>query len=260
MQKLRWVLLLAVGCSSPAPDPVVLPPPTPPQAVLETHRPDAASRADRAVVADRVGRQRPPAGLGRREGGDRRAARVHRAAPDVFTTPRIACARARSRSRCRRARRCRGSRWSRTAHSRKPRSSRRRSRGARTTTRCIAASIRRSSRRPRAISSPRGCYPIPANGSKELVISYSQELATTGYLLPLAGLPTIEDVSVTLDAEARRRPASDPRSCTRRSGSPITTSSRTSSTPAAVATGDLVAGSVRGRSSRTAAADRADRA
>ncbi|HEX7699468.1 MAG TPA: hypothetical protein VF403_02065 [Kofleriaceae bacterium] len=40
MQKLRWVLLLAVGCSSPAPDPVVLPPPTPPPAVLQTHRPE----------------------------------------------------------------------------------------------------------------------------------------------------------------------------------------------------------------------------
>ena len=39
-------------------------------------------------------------------------------------------------------------------------------------------------------------FPIPASGNKELVISYSQELAGAGYLLPLKGLPTVADVEV----------------------------------------------------------------
>jgi hypothetical protein len=43
-------------------------------------------------------------------------------------------------------------------------------------------------------------FPIPARDSKDIVISYSQELAAAGYVLPLAGLPKIDDVSVTLDA------------------------------------------------------------
>ncbi|HEY6036931.1 MAG TPA: VIT and VWA domain-containing protein, partial [Kofleriaceae bacterium] len=43
-------------------------------------------------------------------------------------------------------------------------------------------------------------FPIPANASKELVISYSQELAGAGYLLPLKGFPKIDSVSVALDA------------------------------------------------------------
>jgi Vault protein inter-alpha-trypsin domain len=50
-------------------------------------------------------------------------------------------------------------------------------------------------------------FPIPASGDKELVISYSQELAGAGYLLPLKGLPTIADVRVSLqniDANAGR--------------------------------------------------------
>jgi hypothetical protein len=50
-------------------------------------------------------------------------------------------------------------------------------------------------------------FPIPASGDKELVISYSQELAGAGYLLPLKGLPTIADVAVslqTVDANAQR--------------------------------------------------------
>src|ERR1700733_5427466 len=50
-------------------------------------------------------------------------------------------------------------------------------------------------------------FPIPANGDKELVISYSQELAGAGYLLPLKGLPTVADVAVslqTVDANAQR--------------------------------------------------------
>ena len=50
-------------------------------------------------------------------------------------------------------------------------------------------------------------FPIPASGDKELVISYSQELAGAGYLLPLKGLPTIANVAVSLlavDANAGR--------------------------------------------------------
>ncbi len=50
-------------------------------------------------------------------------------------------------------------------------------------------------------------FPIPASGNKELVISYSQELAGAGYLLPLKGLPTIAGVAVslqTVDANAQR--------------------------------------------------------
>ncbi|HEX4450933.1 MAG TPA: AgmX/PglI C-terminal domain-containing protein [Kofleriaceae bacterium] len=49
-------------------------------------------------------------------------------------------------------------------------------------------------------------FPIPASGDKELVISYSQELAGAGYLLPLKGLPTVADVAVslqTVDANAQ---------------------------------------------------------
>ena len=43
-------------------------------------------------------------------------------------------------------------------------------------------------------------FPIPARDSKDIVISYSQELAAASYVLPLAGLPKIDDVTVTLDA------------------------------------------------------------
>jgi len=40
-------------------------------------------------------------------------------------------------------------------------------------------------------------FPIPANGEKELIVAYSQELADPDqpYVLPLAGLPRIHDVS-----------------------------------------------------------------
>lgn len=42
-------------------------------------------------------------------------------------------------------------------------------------------------------------FPIPANGVKEIIISYSQELARAEsvYTLPLRGLPKIDDLSVT---------------------------------------------------------------
>ncbi|HEY4242512.1 MAG TPA: VIT domain-containing protein [Kofleriaceae bacterium] len=42
-------------------------------------------------------------------------------------------------------------------------------------------------------------FPIPANGDKHIVLSYSQELAGAQYVLPLRGLPKIGDLDVHLD-------------------------------------------------------------
>ncbi|HEY4181457.1 MAG TPA: VIT domain-containing protein [Kofleriaceae bacterium] len=42
-------------------------------------------------------------------------------------------------------------------------------------------------------------FPIPASGTKEIVLSFSQELTGAGYVLPLTGFPSIDDVSVTFD-------------------------------------------------------------
>jgi hypothetical protein len=48
-------------------------------------------------------------------------------------------------------------------------------------------------------------YPIGASSDKEIVLSYSQELTGVGYVLPLAGFPMIDDVSVSLvDGEKHR--------------------------------------------------------
>jgi len=41
-------------------------------------------------------------------------------------------------------------------------------------------------------------FPIPANAEKHLVLSFSQELAGRGYVLPLRGLPTTKQVDVQL--------------------------------------------------------------
>jgi hypothetical protein len=41
-------------------------------------------------------------------------------------------------------------------------------------------------------------YPIAASSEKEIVLSYSQELTGAGYVLPLAGFPTIDDIAVSL--------------------------------------------------------------
>ena len=43
-------------------------------------------------------------------------------------------------------------------------------------------------------------FPIPANGDKHIILSYSQELTSEGYLLPLRGLPKVDNVDVTLRA------------------------------------------------------------
>src|SRR5689334_14134963 len=48
-------------------------------------------------------------------------------------------------------------------------------------------------------------YPIAASSDKEIVLSYSQELTGIGYLLPLAGFPVIDDVSVALIDSERHR-------------------------------------------------------
>jgi len=48
-------------------------------------------------------------------------------------------------------------------------------------------------------------YPIAASSEKEIVLSYSQELTGAGYVLPLAGFPQIDDVSVSLiDGDKQR--------------------------------------------------------
>jgi len=43
-------------------------------------------------------------------------------------------------------------------------------------------------------------FPIPGNGDKHLVISYSQELTNEAYTLPLRGLPRIDTVSINVRA------------------------------------------------------------
>ena len=45
-------------------------------------------------------------------------------------------------------------------------------------------------------------FPIPANGDKHIVLAYSQELTSEGYVLPLRGLPRIDKVDVSLRAIA----------------------------------------------------------
>ena len=98
-------------------------------------------------------------------------------------------------------------------------------------------------------------YPIPAHATKHLVISYSQELADEGYLLPLRGLPQIEDVSVTLDAV---RPDGSHQTQTLREHrwQPDRDFVANVVTPSAVATGRLVAGAFEVDPDAAAAADR----
>ena len=147
----------------------------------------AGPRADRAVVADRVRRQRPRA---RRASTRRRWSKGRSRSPSctcTSTTPRIASARARSRSRCRRARRCRGSRWRATA-----------SHGGRGRREALARRAyddflhRRQD--PALLEKAAGnqftarVFPIAANGDKHLVISLQPGAAGPRYMLPLRGL------------------------------------------------------------------------
>jgi tetratricopeptide (TPR) repeat protein len=83
-------------------------------------------------------------------------------------------------------------------------------------------------------------FPIPAHASKDIVISYSQELAASAYVLPLRGLPKIDDVSVTLRAV---RPGGSPQTQTLRETSwqPDRDFVADVVTPAAIAAGTLVA-------------------
>lgn len=48
-------------------------------------------------------------------------------------------------------------------------------------------------------------FPIPAGGSKEILISYSQELqsSSTPYMLPLAGLPKMEELRIEVSSEGK---------------------------------------------------------
>ena len=48
-------------------------------------------------------------------------------------------------------------------------------------------------------------FPIPPRATKHLVLSYSQELANDGYVLPLRGLPKIDDVSIELTVEGTKQ-------------------------------------------------------
>ncbi len=45
-------------------------------------------------------------------------------------------------------------------------------------------------------------FPIPANADKHLVVSFSQELPGRGYVLPLRGLPEVEQVDVAIHTTA----------------------------------------------------------
>jgi tetratricopeptide (TPR) repeat protein len=98
-------------------------------------------------------------------------------------------------------------------------------------------------------------FPIPARDSKDIVISYSQELAGAGYLLPLAGLPKIDDVSVTLDA-VRPDGSHETRTLRERGWQPDRDFVAEVAAPAAAAAGALVAGMFEADPDTAAAADR----
>lgn len=240
MHKLRWVVVLAVGCSSPAPDPVVEPPPTAPPAVLQTHRPEF----HREPVA--------PWSLTASDGSGLQLVSVEAKAviegPLAFTELHLRFHNPEDR--------VREGTFSITLPSRATVSRFAMVEAGRTKeAEVVAKALARRAYDdalhrgvdPAILEKAAGnqfsarVYPIPANGSKDLIISYSQELANAGYLLPLAGLPTIEDVSVTLDATR-------PDGTHQKSGlhethwQPDHDFVANVVTPAAVATGDLVAG------------------
>jgi len=97
-------------------------------------------------------------------------------------------------------------------------------------------------------------FPIPAHDTKHLVISYSQEL-TDGYVLPLAGLPVVDDVSVALDA-VRPDGTHQTQTLKRARWQPDRDFVADVVTPAAVATGTLVAAAFEAEPNAPAAADR----
>ncbi len=98
-------------------------------------------------------------------------------------------------------------------------------------------------------------FPIPARDTKELVVSYSQELAAAGYILPLTGFPTIDDVSVTLDA-VRPDGTHQAQALKEKHWQPDHDFVADVVTPAAVATGSLVAASFELDPAAAAVADR----
>src|SRR6185436_17722347 len=83
----------------------------------------------------------------------------------------------------------------------------------------------------------------------------SQELAATGYLLPLSGLPRIDDVSVTLDA-VRSDGSHQTQTLRERGWQPDRDFVADVATPSAVAAGALVAGTFEIDPDTAAAADR----
>ncbi|MEO8845011.1 MAG: VIT domain-containing protein [Kofleriaceae bacterium] len=254
MQKLSWVVLLVVGCSSPAPEAVVAPPPTPAPAVLQTHRPEF----HREPVA--------PWSLTASDGSGLQLVSVEAKAviegPLAFTELHLRFHNPEDRVRegtfsITLPSRATVSRFAMVEHGR--------TKEAEVVAKALARRAYDDALHrgvdPAILEKAAGnqfsarVYPIPANGSKDLVISYSQELATTGYLLPLAGLPTIDDVSVTLDATR-------PDGTHRKSGlhethwQPDHDFVANVVTPAAVATGDLVAGTFEVSPVGAAAVDR----
>ncbi len=84
-------------------------------------------------------------------------------------------------------------------------------------------------------------FPIPPHAVKDLVISYSQELVAAGYVLPLTGLPMIDDVSVALDA-VRPDGSHQTQAMHEKAWQPDRDFIANVDTPDAIATGDLVAG------------------
>jgi hypothetical protein len=98
-------------------------------------------------------------------------------------------------------------------------------------------------------------FPIPANDYKELVISYSQELAGAGYLLPLMGFPKIENVAITLDA-ARADGTHDHQTLHEKQWQPDHDFIANVDPPAAIASGTAIAGAFEIDPDGTAPADR----
>ena len=103
-----------------------------------------------------------------------------------------------SASRCRRARPSAASRCAWATAGRRARSSSSRRRASPTKTSCTGARTRRCWRPRPATSSRRGSSRSRRAATKELIVSYSQELTRTSepYRLPLRGLPKVNSLSI----------------------------------------------------------------
>ncbi|MGE3455929.1 MAG: VIT domain-containing protein [Kofleriaceae bacterium] len=101
-------------------------------------------------------------------------------------------------------------------------------------------------------------FPIAPHANKHLVISYSQQLTSTGYVLPLRGLPTIDELSVTLDlvsttGERQRQ------TLRKQSWQPDGDFTASVVTPSAIASGTMVAGVIAVAEGAAPAVDRPSR-